>query len=83
MAVAFVVLHVPLHVDVATAGYRLAAKQMRFYLWPVQSIHGKNKLIEQIVSPVLFLLVTTCDTISTISLCVRVFLNETKVALFF
>ena len=42
-----------------------------------------EKMIEQIVSPVLFLLVTTCDTISTISLCVRVFLNETKVALFF
>ena len=40
-------------------------------------------MIEKIVSPVLFLLVTTCDTISTISLCVRVFLNETKVALFF
>ena len=52
-------------------------------LWPVQSINGKNILIEKSVSPVLFLLVTTCDTISTISLCVRVFLNETKVALFF
>ena len=34
------------HVDVATVGYRLAAQQMRFYLWPVQSIHGKNRLIE-------------------------------------
>ena len=56
---------------------------MRFYLWPVQSIHGKNKLIEKIVSPVWFLLVTTCDTILTISLCVSVFLNETKGALFF
>ena len=43
----------------------------------------KNTLIEKIVSPVLFLLVTTCDTILTISLCVRVFLNETKGALFF
>ena len=51
-------------------------------LWPVQSIHGKNKLIEQFVSPVLFLLATTCDTIPTISLCVGVFSTETKVALF-
>ena len=34
------------HVDVATVGYRLAAQQMRFYLWPVQSIQGKNRLIE-------------------------------------
>ena len=33
--------------NVATVGYRLAAQQMRFYLWPVQSIHGKNRLIEK------------------------------------
>ena len=69
------------HVDVATVGYRLTAKQMRFYLWPVQSIHGKNKLIEQIV--LRFCFYSTCDTILTISLCVRVFFNETKAALFF
>ena len=51
-------------------------------LWPVQSIHGKDKLIEKIVSPVWFLLVTTCDTISAISLCLDYVLIETKVALF-
>ena len=56
------------HVDVATVGYRLAAQQMRFYPWPVQSIHGKNRLIEKIVSPVLLWLVTACDTISIISM---------------
>ena len=42
----------------------------------------KNILIEKIVSPVLFLLVTTCDTISAISLCLDYVLIETKVALF-
>ena len=37
------------------------------------SIYPWEKMIEKMVSPVWFLLVTTCDTISTLSLCVRVF----------
>ena len=42
----------------------------------------EKKMIEKIVSPGLFLLVTTCDIISTISLCARVFLMRLRLPYF-